>query len=49
MSGTAISEPHTNRLAIAVVYLSAFLQGLAMVSFAASGTLLKDGKGFTDA
>ena len=49
MSGTAISEPDTNRSAIAVVYLSAFLQGLAMVSFAASGTVLKDGKGFTDA
>jgi fucose permease len=49
MPGAAISESHTNRLAIAVVYLSAFLQGLAMVSFAASGTLLKDAKGFTDA
>jgi fucose permease len=49
MSDTAMSEPHTNRLAISVVYLSAFLQGLAMVSFAASATVLKDGKGFTDA
>ncbi len=49
MSVTAISEPDSNRTAIAVVYLSAFLQGLAMVSFAASGTVLKDGKGFTDA
>jgi fucose permease len=36
-------------LAIAVIYLSAFLQGMAMVSFAASATVLKDGKGFTDA
>jgi fucose permease len=44
-----ITESDTNRSAIAVVYLSAFLQGLAMVSFAASGTVLKDGKGFTDA
>jgi fucose permease len=49
MTRTTNSENHTNRLAIAVVYLSAFLQGLAMVSFAASGTVLKDGKGFTDA
>ncbi len=52
MPSTAIPEPDaipTNRLAIIVVYLSAFLQGLAMVSFAASATLLKDGKGFTDA
>jgi fucose permease len=49
MPATAIMESDTNRSAIAVVYLSAFLQGLAMVSFAASGTVLKDGKGFTDA
>ena len=49
MPSTSISEPHTNRSAIAIVYLSSFLQGLAMVSFAASGTVLKDGKGFTDA
>jgi fucose permease len=49
MSGTANTPPDTNRTAIAVVYLSAFLQGLAMVSFAASGTVLKDGKGFSDA
>ena len=49
MPGTAISKPDTHRSAIAAVYLSAFLQGLAMVSFAASGTVLKDGKGFTDA
>lgn len=49
MLNTSISEPYTNRLAIAVVYLSAFLQGLAMVSFAASSTVLKDGKGFSDA
>jgi fucose permease len=49
MSGTDTKESDTNRSAIAVVYLSAFLQGLAMVSFAASGTVLKDGKGFTDA
>jgi fucose permease len=32
-----------------VVYLSAFLQGLVMVSFAASATVLKDAKDFTDA
>lgn len=49
MPGTVITESDTNRSAIGVVYLSAFLQGLAMVSFAASGTVLKDGKGFTDA
>lgn len=49
MPSTTVSEPDTNRSAIAVVYLTAFLQGLAMVSFAASGTVFKDGKGFTDA
>lgn len=49
MPGATISEPDTNRAAIAAVYLAAFLQGLAMVSFAASGTVLKDVKSFTDA
>ena len=37
------------RLAIAAVYTTAFLQGLAMVSFPASATLLKESKGFSDA
>jgi fucose permease len=37
------------RLAIASVYATAFLQGLAMVSFPASATLLKELKGFSDA
>ena len=37
------------RLAVATVYATAFLQGLAMVSFPASATLLKEVKGFSDA
>jgi fucose permease len=36
-------------LAIATVYMTAFLQGLAMVSFPASATLFKELKGFSDA
>lgn len=36
-------------LAIGLVYVAALLQGLAMVSFPASGTILKTALGFTDA
>jgi fucose permease len=39
----------TSRLTVAVVYATAMLQGLTMVSFPASSTLLKELKGFTDA
>jgi len=37
------------KLAIAAVYATAFIQGLAMVSFPASAALLKEVKGFSDA
>jgi hypothetical protein len=35
-------------MAVATVYATAFLQGLAMVSFPASATLIKELKGFSD-
>jgi len=43
--------PHAkpNVLTILTIYAVGFLQGMAMVSFPASATVLKDVKGFTDA
>lgn len=38
-----------DRVAIATVYLVGLLQGLALVSFPASGAVLKQGLGLTDA
>ena len=43
------STAQRNPLAVAVVYLSAFLQGLTVVSFPASSAILKQMHGFTDA
>jgi len=37
------------RSSVLIVYAAGLLQGLAMVSFPASGTVLKDIKGFSDA
>lgn len=39
----------SNRRAILIIYSTAFLQGITMVSFPASGTILKNMSGFTDA
>lgn len=39
----------SNRRAVLIVYSTAFLQGLTMVSFPASGTILKNMSGLTDA
>ena len=43
------SQEKIPRLATAIIYGTGILQGLAMVSFPASATVLKEVKGFTDA
>ena len=43
------SHARPNVLTILTIYAVGFLQGMAMVSFPASATVLKDVKGFTDA
>ena len=45
----ALSPEKVHWPAIAIIYSTSILQGLAMVSFPASGTVLKDIKGLTDA
>ena len=49
MSNPTETQTMPVRLAFAAVYATAFIQGLAMVSFPASATLLKELKGFSDA
>lgn len=48
-SSTTTRATPTSRLAIGVLYLSALLQGLAVVSFPASGAVLTGPLGLTDA
>ncbi|MBA2352853.1 MAG: hypothetical protein ACR2FI_07280 [Burkholderiales bacterium] len=43
------SPAATVRLAVAAVYLSAFVQGLTLVSFPASSAVLRAMHGFSDA
>ncbi len=49
MADTPTLDRAARRYAVALVYLSGFLQGLTLVSFPASGALLKQTLGFNDA